>query len=129
MTTATAGMTTASESSAVFGAAIVTGVAYVALPIPRFVRMEVVKRTFTASRQRAMIAVARIVTVIYVAVKTVTTVEPGTGSDEDAACEPIRPVIAIGSAVIRGVVEVTVRTDRRNADTDRYLRRSFGAAG
>lgn len=117
------------KSSAVLAACVVTGVAYVALTIPRFVRMEVAERRLAASRHRPMIAIARIEAVIYVAVKTMRAVKPRTGSEEYAANKPVRPVVAIRSAVIRSIVEVTIRAGRLNADADRYLRRGFCAAG
>ena len=37
--------------------------------------------------------------------------EPGTGTDEDAICEPIRSVVAVGSAGVRVIAVVTVGTD------------------
>lgn len=124
-------MTTAAtrKSSGVLSAGIMTGIAYVALPIPRFVRVKVVERLFPATRQRAMIAITRIEAVIDVTIEATRTVEPGPGSYEDAASEPIRTVVAVGSAVIRGIVKVSVGANRGYTDINRNLSRCFRAGG
>ena len=101
---------------------VMTGIADVALAVARFIAVEVIEGAVAASREWSVIAVVRIVAVIHVAVEAVGPMEPGSSADEDTAVEPVRPVIAIRSTVIRRVVEITVRAGRRNADTDRDLR-------
>jgi len=131
-TTAAAAVTTAAmtlKSAAVFTAATMTGIPYVALPIPRFVRVEVAERLFSASWHRPTITVMRIVAVIYVTIEAVRTVEPRPGSNEQPTSEPVRTVVAIGRAVIRGIVEIPVWAIRGNADTNCDLGRCFRAAG
>jgi hypothetical protein len=54
------------------------GVADVALPIARFVAVEVVERRFTARWQRPVVAVMRVEAVVYMPVKAVVAVEPWT---------------------------------------------------
>jgi hypothetical protein len=107
----------------VFPACVVTGVAYVALSIARFVSMEVVEGLRAVLRKRSMITVAGVVAVVDVAVEAVRAVEPGTGSKKDAAYEPIGTVVAIGSAVIRGIVEVPVGALGCYSNVDRNLGR------
>jgi hypothetical protein len=116
------------KSGAVFMASIVTCVAYVALPIHRRVRVEVVERLLSALRHRPVVTVMRIVAIINVAVEAVMAMEPGTGSDKNSANEPIRAVIAIGSTVIRGIVKVPVRTHRRDSNVNGNLSRCHGHA-
>jgi hypothetical protein len=45
--------------------------------------------------------------------------KPGAGADEDATCEPVRPVVAIRSAVVRRIVVVAIGADWRGAVIDR----------
>jgi hypothetical protein len=89
-----------------------------ALTVPRFISTEVVKLLVSAFRYRSVIAVVRIVAVIHVAPEAVRAVEPRSGSDEHAAHEPIGPIVAVGSAVIRRVVEVPIGADWRHANID-----------
>jgi hypothetical protein len=51
-------------------------------------------------------------------------VKPRTGANEDTAHEPLRAVVAVGSAGIRGVVIVPVRTPGFGSDVEAVL--SFG---
>ena len=55
-----------------------------------------------ALRIGPVIAMVRIVVVINMAVKIVRPMKPGSGSDEDAAAEPLRAVITVRGALIRG---------------------------
>jgi hypothetical protein len=77
----------------------------------------------TVRGETTVIAIARIIGVIHVAVEVRGTVEPTTGTDEDAAVEPLRTVVTIGSAVIWGIVIVAIRAGRgsTDVDTNRYL--------
>ena len=78
------------KSTSTFAACIMTGIADVALSVPCLVRVEVVERRLAAAWQRAMIAITRIEAVIDVAIEATMTVEPGAGSYEDTASEPIQ---------------------------------------
>ncbi|MGA7341477.1 MAG: hypothetical protein WBX18_12815 [Terracidiphilus sp.] len=71
----------------VLAASIMAGGAYVALPVAGLVGMEVVERPSPALRHRSTVAVVRIVAVIDVAPEAVRAVEPGAGSDKDAAIQ------------------------------------------
>ena len=82
--------------------------------------MEVVRRCMVAAvlREAAVIAVAGIEVAIHGAVEVVGAMEPGAGSDEDAAIEPLRAVVAVRRAVVGGVVIVAVGAFGRGADID-----------
>lgn len=81
----------------------------------------------------AMIAMMRVIAVIYMAVPAVRAMEPWTCSNEYAVGEPLWTVVAIGGAIVGGVVEITIRAHRRrsNMDADGYLgsRRGSGKEG
>lgn len=111
------------ESCAMFAAAIVSGIADVASSIPRLVRVEVGECPVSAFRQGAYIAVVRVPAIIDVAVEAVRAVEPGAGSDEHSVHEPIGTVIAVGSTVIRSIVEVSIWAYGRGPNVDRNLGR------
>src|ERR1700735_4332011 len=104
------------------------GVAYVALSIASFIALEMLERLSAAWGQRSTIAAVRIGTVVDVTVKTVGAVEPGAGADEYATSEPVGSVVAVGGAVIRRVVEVSIGAYRgcADVDTDRNLRGRLG---
>lgn len=112
----------------VFTAAIVSGIAYMASPIPRLVGVEMVEPLLPALRKRSVVSVARIKAVVNVAIKAARSVEPGAGPDKYSANKPIGPIVAVGSAIIRRVIEIPVRTYRRYAhiDTDGDLGRRRG---
>jgi hypothetical protein len=93
--------------------------------VSRFVTMEVVKRRFSARRHRSLIAAAWIVAVIDVTVETLGAVEPRTRANENSAHKPVRAVVTVGGTIIRSVVKVTVRTDRRHPDANGNLSRRF----
>jgi hypothetical protein len=111
------------KSGGVFPARIVARVAYVALPIPRLVPVEVVERLLPALRHRPFVTVTRIVAVINVAVEAMMAMEPGPGSDEHPANEPIRSIVAIRSTGIRSIVKVPIRAHRRHSNVDGDLSR------
>jgi hypothetical protein len=102
----------------VFMPRFVTSVAYVALPIPCLVSVEVVKLLFSAPWQRSMVPVTRIVAVVDMAVKAGMAVKPGPSSDKDPTQKPIGSVVAVRCAVIGSVVEVPVRANRGNPNAD-----------
>jgi hypothetical protein len=106
--------------------------AYVAMSVTHLVTMEVFHMLrmkisaggFSASGVWPVIAMLRVVVVVYVAVEVIWAVKPGTRPDEDTAAEPLRAVVTIGSAVVGSDVVVAVRTyrSRANADADLSLR-------
>jgi hypothetical protein len=69
--------TTPSAGQGVFPTTIMTSVAYVPLPIPRLVCVEVVKRLLPAPRHWSSVTVMRIIAVVDMAVKAVRTMKPG----------------------------------------------------
>jgi hypothetical protein len=122
----TAGVATAAAVSgkSVFPAAFVRSRAHVAFPIACFIGREMVEALRTPLRERAVVAVMRIETIVYVPIKAGMAVEPGTRADEDSACEPVGAVVPIGSAIIGRIVEVSVRAHRSDADVDGNLGRA-----
>jgi hypothetical protein len=70
---------------------------------------------------RALIAVLHIEVVIYIAMEVGGAMEPLAGTYEDSAVEPLRAVVAVGSAVVGGVVVVAIGTIRRRSDLDSDL--------
>jgi hypothetical protein len=61
----------------------------------------------------AIVAPSVITASITVSVESASIVamEPGTGTDEDAASEPIRPVVAVRRTGIRGIAVIAVRAN------------------
>jgi hypothetical protein len=116
------------SSSAVLAAAVMAGVAYMALRVPRLVCMKVVERLLPTGRQRAGISVTRIVAVVHVAVKIALSVIPGTCAKERPTTEPVRPIISVGSTAIRSVVIVAIGAYRLNSDIDTNLGPCFQTA-
>jgi hypothetical protein len=57
-------------------------------------------RMLAAIRHRSVIAMTIIVVMVDVTVEVVRPVEPGSGTNEDAAIEPLRAIISIRSAVV-----------------------------
>ncbi len=79
-------------------------------------------RMFTAGGKSAMITLAVVQMMIYVSIKVIGSVKPGSRTDKHAACKPLRPIVAVRGAVVRRYFVVSVRTNRRLADTHRNLR-------
>ena len=126
-----AGVTAAATSAmtsgqAVFGAPIMASVAYVTLPIPRLVCVEVVERRFTAPRQRSNVTVMRIIAVVDVAVEAMRAVKPGASAKKHPANEPVGPIVAVGSTVIGSIVEVPVGTHGGDSNVDGNLGWRYG---
>ena len=105
----------------VFIAPSVGSRAYMAVPISRLVGLEVIERMRTAIRQRPVISMARIKTVVNVSVKSVRPMEPGTCSNENSTYEPVGPIVAIRSTIIGSVIEIPVGAHRGDADVDGNL--------
>jgi hypothetical protein len=108
-------------------ASVVASIPYMSLSIARFIPMEMGKRMLIALGQWADIAVTGIVAVINMTEEATVAMEPGAGTDEDAANKPVRPVIAIGGAVIRRVVKIPVRAIGRGPKI--YADRDLGLGG
>jgi hypothetical protein len=106
-----------------FTARFMAGVAYVASPIPRLVPLEVIELLRPAPRQGSTVTVMRIEAVVHMSVKAVWAMKPGPSAKEHSAHKPIRPVVAVGGAVIGCVVEVPIRASRLrpNPNADRNL--------
>ena len=120
------------KSCAVFVGRLMPGISYMTLAVARLISLEVGEWRRSAGGHGAVVAVVRVVAVIYVAIEATRTVEPGAGADEETAGEPVGAVVAVGSAVIGGVVEIPVRADRGwPSDADAYadLRRGDGCSG
>jgi hypothetical protein len=95
---------------------VMAGFAYVAPPISRLISLEMVEALCPATRQRSVVPVMRIEPVIDVPVKAVRAVKPGACSKKHPANKPIRAVVAVRSAVIGSIVEVSVRTPGSGSD-------------
>jgi hypothetical protein len=100
----------------VFGASVMGRVAYIASSISRLVGLEMIEALCPAFRHRSRITVMWIKAVVDVAVKAVRAVEPRAGSEKHPADKPIWPVISVRSAIVRGVVEIPVRTHGSHSD-------------
>jgi len=109
-----------------FSASVMGSRAFVALAIARFICVEVVELFLSTTRQRPNVSVMRVKAVIYMAEKAVVAMEPWSGSDKHPADIPVGAIVAVGGAVIRSIVEVTVRAHRRHTDADGNLGRTHG---
>jgi hypothetical protein len=117
--------TTPISREGVFSRPVMARVAYVASPIPRLISMEVVEALRPAIWQRSNVTVMRIEAVVNMAVKAVRAMKPGTSSKKHPANKPIGTVIAVRSAVIWGVVKVSVRAHGSHSDV--YADGNLGA--
>jgi hypothetical protein len=84
--------------------------------IPRLVRMEVVEALRPAFRKRSNVAVVRIKAIVNVPDEAVWAMKPRPCPQKHSTHKPIRPVIAVRSAVIWGIVEVSVRAHGSRSD-------------
>ena len=91
---------------------------FVSFEVGDFIDALVRLRFITRMRHRAVIAMARIEAVIYVAVKLGGAVKPGTNANENPTRKPFRAVVAVGSTRVRSVVIVAVRAVRGGTDAD-----------
>jgi hypothetical protein len=101
-----------------FSACVMAGWAYVTSPISRLVAVEVVESLLAAPRQRTGITVVRVKAVVHVAVEAVPAVEPWACAKKDSADKPVRPIVAVGCAVIRSIVEVAIGAPGFDANAD-----------
>jgi predicted nucleic acid-binding protein len=90
----------------------------ISTPITHFISTEVIEGPVAALRMRSAVAVMRIETVVNVTMKIVRAVEPWPGSDEHAAVEPLRPIVSIWGAVVRGKVVIAVGASRLYSNVD-----------
>lgn len=102
----------------VFAAAIVSGIADMAAPIPRLIGLEMVEPLRSVLRKRPMVSVARIKAIVDVAIKAARSVEPGAGSEKHAANKPVGAIVAVGGAIVRGVIEIPVGANRGRSNVD-----------
>ena len=116
--------TTPISGECVFSLRFMASVAYVASSIPRLICLEVVEALRPALRQRSNVTVMRIKAVIDMAEKTMGAVKPRASSNKHPADKPIRPIVAVRSTVIRGIVEVPVRAHGSRSDI--YADRNLG---
>ena len=105
-------------SAACVASTCVTSASYMAAPRPHLVSAEMIERLVSPGRMWTNVTVMWIEAVINVAMEVAWAVEPGTGSDEHAAIEPLGPVVPVWGAVVWGNVVVAVRADRRCSDID-----------
>src|SRR5579863_2465005 len=108
--------TTAISGKGMFSLPFMAGIAYVASPVPRLVSLEVVEALSPALRQRPNVTVMRVIAVVDMAVEAVMSVKPGASSNKQPANKPIGPIVAVRSAVIRGIIEVPIRTHGSHSD-------------
>src|ERR1700685_816177 len=82
----------------------------------------VFRRSRTARGRSAVVALAIVQMMIDMTVEMIRPVVPGASADEDtASSEPLGPVIAIRSAVVRRRLVVPIGANRRNSDVDSNL--------
>jgi hypothetical protein len=108
--------TTPISGERVLSLPFMASVAYVAAPISRLVGLEMVEALRPALRHWSGVAVMRIKPVVNMSVKAVRAVKPRTGAQKHSAHKPIGPVVAVRGTVIRGIVEVSVRTHGSYSD-------------
>ena len=107
--------------------AVMAGVgSHLAVAVARLVGVKVVEGMRSTLGHRPVIAVVRVIAVVHVTDKAAGTVEPGTSADKDSTSKPIGTVVAVGSAIVRRIIEVAVGTNGRNADVNRDLSGSHG---
>jgi hypothetical protein len=127
VTTRTTRVTTPTRPSAsrksrvVFAAPVMWRSTRVAVLIVRRVGTKTVERVLPAFWHRSMVAVARIVALVDMAIEPMRSVEPGAGPDEYPSSEPIRTIVAIGRTVIRSIRKVAVGANWSHPDVDRHL--------
>jgi hypothetical protein len=126
MISAATGRSSALESRIVFASRVVAGITNVSVPIACLVTMEVSKCVVATVRKRTMITMAWVEAVIDVAIETARAMEPGAGTDEHPIHEPVRTVVAVGGAIIRGVVKVSIGAVGRRSKVYAYGYLSLG---
>src|SRR5882757_3998331 len=102
-------------------AAACVATARMAAATTHLVSVEMIEGLVSTSRKWTTVAVMWIEAVINIAAEAVSAVEPGAGSDEDAAGEPLGSIVPVWGAVVGRIVEVAIRANRRRSDIDRNL--------
>jgi hypothetical protein len=75
-----------------------------------------------ACRKATVVALAIVEMMIDVSIEMITAVIPRSRPYERAARVPLRTIVTIGGAVVRGTFVIPVRASRRYSDVDRNLR-------
>jgi len=120
-----AGATAVSAATMEVAATITTAAAeaVAAVEVPTAIASSIEAASVTAMAVGAVSATAVIAAAIAVSATVVATpviaVVPGAGADEDAADEPVRPVVSVGSTVVGGIIVVAIGADWRGAVIDR----------
>ena len=108
--------TTPISGKRVFTLPFMASVAYVASPIPCLVSVEVVEVLRPALQHRSSVIAMRIIAIVDMPEKAPRAVKPGASSKKHPGNKPIGPIVAVRSTVIRGIVEVPVRTHGNRSD-------------
>lgn len=108
--------TTTISGEGVLSLRFMASIAYVASAIPCLVSLEVVEACGAAVWQWSCVTVMRIKAVVDMAIEATMAVEPWASPDKYPASEPIGPIVPVRSAVIRGIVEIPVRTTGSRSD-------------
>ena len=87
-----------------------------ALAVASLIAVEVIERRCSALGEWSVISVVGIEAIVDVAVEAAGSMEPRAGSEEETADEPVRAIIAIGCAVVGGVIEVAIGAHGCSAD-------------
>ena len=87
-----------------------------------------IDRVLAARGHRSVISLPVVQTMIHMAIETIRPMEPGSSTDEHATCEPLRTVISVRSAVVRGFLIVSVWAYRSSANLHRNLSWCAGAS-
>jgi hypothetical protein len=96
-----------------FMARIVAWIARVASSVSRLIAAEVFEWPVAALWERTVVTEMRIVAVVDMAIEAASAVEPRAGSDEYSTPIPVGPIVAVGRAIIRRIVEVSVGANGR----------------
>jgi len=113
-----AGATAVSTSTMEVAATITTA----AVEVPTAIASSIEAASVTAVTVGAVSATAVIAAAIAVSATVVATpviAVPGAGTDEDAANEPVRAVVSVGSTVVGGIIVVAIGADWRGTVIDR----------
>lgn len=120
--TSVAGAAISGEST--FPARVMAGRAFVTSTITRFIAMKVVEGLSSVFRNRPVVSMTRIESVVDMAEEPVRSVKPRACPNKNPAHKPIGPIVTVGGAVIGCVVEIPIGAHRCHSDTDCHLGRS-----
>jgi hypothetical protein len=109
------------KSAGMFTASIMSGIANMAIAVPRLIGMKMVESTLIPLRHWTVIPIVRIEAVVDVAIESTRPMEPWSSPKKRSANKPIGPIVTVRRAIIRRVIEIAIRTYRRNANADRNL--------